>query len=87
MASDLLEQLARHEVPPPPPSATFDHDVHRRVNHTLAVLHVVEFVLQALPHALLHFMRAVGGLIGFTITGQFRPVKQDTTKRDSDESV
>ena len=87
MASDLLEQLARHEVPPPPPSATFDRDVHRRVNHTLAVLYVAEFGLRVLPYALLHFMRAVGGLIGFTITGQFRSVKQDTTKRDSDESV
>ena len=85
MASDLLEQLARHEVPPPP--ATFDRDVHRRVNHTLAVLHVVEFVLLVMPHALLHFTRAVGGLIGFSIAGRFQGVKQDTTKRDSDESV
>ncbi len=30
MAPDLLEQLAQTEVPPPP--ATFDHQLHDKVN-------------------------------------------------------
>ena len=63
MASDLLERMANDDVPPPP--ATFDRDVHERVNHTLAALHV-------------HFLRAVGGLIGFSITGRFSKTKQTT---------
>ena len=76
MASDLLERLAHDDVPPPP--ATFDRDVHERVNHTLAALHVIEFGLRVLPYALTHFLRAVGGLIGFSVTGQYRKTKQTT---------
>ena len=69
--ANLLEQLADLEVPPPPPSAQFDRQLHQRVNRSLFVWQLVDLVVSGLPWAMLHFSRALVGLIAFTITGQY----------------
>jgi len=69
MATDLLEQLAKAEIPPVP--ETLDRQVHQRLNYTLLVLHVLDFMLRAVPYALLHFFRAVVGLVGYSLTSKF----------------
>lgn len=69
--ANLLEQLAELEVPPPPPSAQFDRQLHERVNRSLFVWQLVDLVVSGLPWAMLHFSRAVVGLIAFTVTGQY----------------
>jgi hypothetical protein len=62
MASDLLEQLAELEVPPPP--AGLDRQVHQRVNRSLLVLHLLDLGLRAMPWAMWHLSRAlVAGLL------------------------
>ena len=67
--ANLLEQLADLEVPPPP--AHFDRQLHQRVNRSLFVWQLVDLVVSAMPWALLHFSRALVGLIAFTVTGQY----------------
>lgn len=74
MSIDLFERLAEQEVPPVP--QTLSGGVHRRLNRALAVLHVVEFVLCALPYAMVHFGRAVWGLLVHSISGRY-PVDGD----------
>jgi hypothetical protein len=69
MASDLFEQLAEAPVPPPP--VGFDRVVHERLNRALAIGHVVDFAVRAIPLACIEFLRAIGGLIVFTATGNF----------------
>ena len=78
MATDLLEQLAKAEIPPVP--ETLDRQVHQRLNDTLLVLHVLDFMVRAVPYALLHFSRAVVGLVGYSLTSKFE------LPRDSRES-
>lgn len=77
MSSDLFEQLAEQEVPPVP--QTLSRGVHRRLNRALVVLHVVEFVLCALPYAMVQFGRAVWGLVVHSISGRF-PEEGDQPK-------
>ena len=60
MASDLLEQLAQLEVPPPP--AELNQQVHQRVNRSLLVLHVLDLGLRAMPWAMWSSMAGVLGL-------------------------
>ena len=69
--ANLLEQLADLEVPPPPPSAQFDRQLHERVNRSLFIWQMVDLVVSGLPWAMLHFSRALVGLIAFTVTGQY----------------
>lgn len=69
MSIDLFEQLAEHEVPPVP--QTLSRGVHRRLNRALVVLHVVEFVLCVLPYAMVHFGRAVWGLMVRSVFGRY----------------
>ena len=78
MATDLLEQLAKAEIPPVP--ETLDRQVHQRLNYTLLVLHVLDFMVRAVPYALLHFCRAVVGMVGYSLTSKFE------LQRDSRES-
>ena len=66
---NLLEQLADLEVPPPP--AQFDRQLHQRVNRSLLVWQLVDLVVSAMPWAMLHFARALVGLITFTVTGRY----------------
>jgi hypothetical protein len=66
---NLLERLADLEVPPPP--VQFDRQLHQRVNRTLVVSQFVDLAASGLPWALLHFGRALIGLILFTVTGRY----------------
>jgi hypothetical protein len=69
MATNLFDQLAELEVPPPP--AQFDKQLHERVNQSLVVSHLVDLAFKGLPWALLHFARAFVGFIAFTLTGRY----------------
>ncbi len=69
MSFDLFEMLAEKDVTPVP--ADFDRLVHERVNHSLIGVHVLEFVFQAIPYALVHFVQGVIGLVGLTLSGGF----------------
>jgi hypothetical protein len=69
MASNLFEQLADLEVPPPPDQ--FDRQLHERVNRSLVQTQLVDLIVSGLPWALLHFARAFVGLITFTLTGRY----------------
>ena len=69
MSHDLLEQLAETVVPPPP--ADFDRSVHQRLNRTLVVGQLVEFVCVALPFAVAEFVRAIGAAALYTSSGRY----------------
>jgi hypothetical protein len=69
MATNLLERLADLEVPPPP--AQFDTQLHDRVNRSLVRAQIVDLMVRGFPWAMVHFARAVVGLIGFTVTGRY----------------
>ena len=79
MATDLFEQLADLEVPPPPP-VEFDRDLHQRLNQSLTTQHVFDLGLRALPFAALELMRAIAGFASLTITGTFPRVAEDREK-------
>ena len=68
--TDLLEQLADLEVPPPP--AQFDAQLHERVNRSLVIWQLTDLVIGGLPWACLHFGRALVGLISYTLTGRYQ---------------
>ena len=78
MSFDLFELLAEKDVPPVP--ADFDRQVHSRVNDSLIAVHVTEFVFQVVPYAILHFVQAVIGLVGFTLAGEFPHDRGDRQK-------
>lgn len=67
--ANLLEQLAELEVPPPPPQ--FDKQLHQRVNRSLVISQFLDLLVAGLPWAMLHFARAVVGLVAFTLTGRY----------------
>jgi hypothetical protein len=67
--TNLLEQLADLEVPPPP--AHFDKQLHERVNRSLITWQLVDLAVNGLPWALLHLTRAVVGFVSFTLTGRY----------------
>jgi hypothetical protein len=69
MAADLFDQLAEVEVPPPP--GDFDRSLHARLNQSLVAQHVVDFGLNALPATAVELLRAVLGMVAFSITGEF----------------
>ncbi|HVA47868.1 MAG TPA: hypothetical protein VNH11_15980 [Pirellulales bacterium] len=76
MDHDLLEQLAGTAVPPPPDE--FDRSVHQRLNRTLVVGQLVEFVAVALPWALAEFARALAAAALYTSSGSFPPTPTKT---------
>ena len=69
MASDLLEQLAQLEVPPPP--AELNQQVHQRVNRSLLVLHLLDLGLRAMPWAMWHLSRALVAGVFRTVLGRW----------------
>jgi hypothetical protein len=84
VSTDLFEQLAESPVPPPP--AEFDRVVHERLNRALAIGHVVDFAVRAIPFACVEFVRAIGGLIFYTVTGNFpKHTNQHEGTPDSEE--
>ena len=69
MDHDLLEQLADTTVPPLP--ADFDRSVHQRLNRTLLVGQLIEFVCLALPLALAELARATVAAAIYTLSGRY----------------
>jgi hypothetical protein len=69
MATNLFEQLADLEVPPPP--AQFDKQLHERVNRSLVASQMIDLAVKGLPWALLHFARAFVGFVAFTFSGRY----------------
>lgn len=81
MQPDFLEQLAALDVPPPPPPQ-FDRQLHQRVNRRLTAQHVVDFVLGALPWAVVQMAGSVAALLAYTVTGRYpgdKPRKKPDT--------
>jgi hypothetical protein len=76
---DLLEQLAAAPVPPPPDD--FDRAVHQRLNRTLAVGQLVEFVCVALPWAIVEFARATAGAAVYTLSGRYPATNKNTPQQ------
>ena len=70
MASNLFEQLAELEVPPPP--AQFDTQLHDRVNRSL-VAHAIgrPGLCSGLPWAWCTLPGPWWDLIAFTVTGRY----------------
>ncbi len=75
MAGDLLQSLANEHVPDRPHEMS--RPVHQRLNPLLVTLHLAEFVLQTLPYAFFHFLRALIGACLFSLTGEFRNEGED----------
>jgi hypothetical protein len=69
MMPDLFEQLAQSDVPPPPPQ--FNRQLHDRVNRSLVASQLADLALGALPWAIGHMLRALGGFFCLTVTGKF----------------
>ena len=69
MATDLFDQLADMDVPPPP--ARFDQQLHERVNRSLIIGQMIDLVVSAVPWALGQFARAFVGLVLYTLTGRY----------------
>jgi hypothetical protein len=71
MATDLFDRLAELEVPPPPDTDQFDRQLHERVNRSLVAGQLTDLVVGGLPWALVHFLRALVGLVTLTATGRY----------------
>ena len=89
MKHDLLEQLADAKIPPLP--ADFDRSVHQRLNRTLAVGQLTEFVCLALPSALAEFARAMAAAALYTSSGKYpatvekEPLEREPGKQQQKE--
>ena len=77
MTHDLLERLAETTVPPLP--ADFDRSVHQRLNRTLVVGQLVEFVCVALPCSFVEFLRAMAAAAVYTSSGRY-PASEEKSK-------
>ncbi len=69
MATDIFEQLAERDVPPPP--REFDHTLHQRLNRRLLVVQLAEFAVLVPVWVAWRFAKAFGGLNRYTIMGRF----------------
>lgn len=69
MSGDLFERLVEKDVPPVPEN--LERQVHVRLNRILVGVHVAEFVFQVLPHAAVHFLKAMGEACLFTLSGRY----------------
>lgn len=84
MTRNLLDELARREIPPPP--RNLSSEVHRRINSRLVFRHIVDFVVYGLAYALLHFLQALLGASWFTITGSdLTPPLQFPNQKEPDD--
>ncbi len=81
MSSDLFSDLAEEEVPPLPTDLM--PQVHERLNGMLLYSHLCDFVISALPFAVMHFSKTLGGLIFHCFLGDF---PSDSTPSESDEN-
>jgi hypothetical protein len=86
MPNNLLEQLTKSEIPPPPPDMR--RQVHRRLNQWLIAAQMGDMLLRAFVYAAGHFAQAVVSLIFFSLTGKHvtRQTAADTESTDKEES-
>lgn len=75
MANDLFEQLSRDDVPQIP--GGLPRQVHERLNPRLLGFHLAEFAVLAVPFAFFHFLKALTGALGFSLTGRFPKEGED----------
>jgi hypothetical protein len=75
MPQNLLEELTRAEVPPPP--VNMQRQVHERLNHWLATGQLFELVVPAFAYAAYHFAAAIAGAAAFSLTGKFPETRDD----------
>ena len=75
---NLLEELTRAEVPPPP--VDMRRGVHERLNQWLTTGQLIEVVVHAFAYAAYHFAPAVVGAVVYSLSGKF-PEPRDA--RDS----
>lgn len=66
MTIDLLERLREAEVPEVP--ADIDLRIHQRLNTSLVLNHLVDFVCRALPYAFVEFAKPLSDLVRQTAT-------------------
>jgi hypothetical protein len=79
MSKGLLETLSERDVPPVPDK--LNERLHQRLNRALLATHLLDFVVGAVPHLTAGLLRAIGHLLGATLTGRF---EEDRTGRSSD---
>ncbi|MBS0207903.1 MAG: hypothetical protein JSS27_03020 [Planctomycetes bacterium] len=81
MEHDIFNQLSEHVEPAPPAPSHFNHALHSRLNRSLLVLHLTEFVLKVFGYAVAHFSRAVLALVVYTFSGRYLVDRQDRPPR------
>lgn len=69
MEDHVLDKLREVDVPPVPEHLL--EGIHERVNRTLLVGHLFDFVSRGLPHCMFHMTMAMWGALVMTITGRF----------------
>ena len=77
MASNVLEQLA--DIEPPPPPTRLDSEFRGRLNLYLTAHHLADLAFCGLPYAMFHFGRALYCSAVFSVCGEYE-------KNNSDES-
>lgn len=75
----LLDQLGQQPVPRAPQKLR--QTVRERVNTSLVLVQLVDLAMRGLPYALLHFAKAVGGALLFTLSGQYQPKPHDDARQ------
>lgn len=75
MPVDLLEQLAEVPVPPAPTPQVFDRAVHQRINSRLIAGQIFDLLIRGSAFAMVHFAKAVVGVLRLTLTGKFETPK------------
>lgn len=71
MEHDIFAELSTQVEAPPPAPSHFDRALHSRLNRSLLVLHLTEFVLKVFGYAIAHFSRGVLALIVYTFSGRY----------------
>lgn len=66
--NDPFEQLSELEIAPPPPA--FDRQLHARLNRALTFQHLLDWIVGALPWALLGFAQSLAGFAVYTFAGR-----------------
>lgn len=82
VARNLLDDLAKLEVPPPP--TDFNRQVHRRLNGWLLLQQLADLAVKGMAYALLHFLRTIAAGLTFTFTGQdLKPSRPSAPSSDN----
>jgi hypothetical protein len=84
MSGDLFSDLADEEVPPLPTDLM--PELHERLNYVLLYSHLLDFALGALPFAVTHFSKALGGLIFHCLLGEFPADSQRPSSPESEDN-